>query len=110
MKNLFEREEENYYKPVRANNFWSNNYVDYESNGDKNETLSVEEYLQKFRLYLKDIVNNLKKSDMWKINLTIANNFISFIDNDEECVMNSEIENIEIMISDEADKVIKITL
>ena len=46
---------------------------------------------------------------MWKINLTIANNFISFIDNDEECVMNSEIENIEIMMSDEADKVIKIT-
>ena len=67
MKNLFEREEENYYKPVRANNFWSNNYTEYESNGDRNETLSVEEYLKKFRLYLKDIVNNLKKSDTWKI-------------------------------------------
>ena len=107
MKNLFEREEENYYKPVRANNFWSNNYTEYESNGDRNETLSVEEYLKKFRLYLKDIVNNLKKSDTWKIDWTVANNFISFIDNDEECVMNSEIENIEIMISDEADKVLK---
>ena len=107
MKNLFEREEENYYKPIRANNFWSNNYTEYESNGDRNETLSVEEYLKKFRLYLKDIVNNLKKSDTWKIDWTVANNFISFIVNDEECVMNSEIENIEIMISDEADKVLK---
>ena len=35
--------------------------------------------------FLKDI-NNLKKSDTWKIQLTIANNFISSIDNDEERV------------------------
>ena len=25
IKNLFEHEEESYYKPVRVNNFWSNN-------------------------------------------------------------------------------------
>ena len=30
IKNLFEHaEEENYYKPVRASNFWSNNYIEY---------------------------------------------------------------------------------
>ena len=46
--------------------------------------MSVEEYLNKIRPYLKDI-NNLKKSGMWKIQLSIANNFISSIDNDEEC-------------------------
>ena len=89
IKNLFEheKEEENYYKPVRVSNFWSNNYIEYESNGDRNKTLSVEEYLNKIRPYLKDIINNLKKSDTWKIQLTIANNFISSIDNDEECVI-----------------------
>ena len=38
-------------------------------------TLSVEEYLNKIRPYLKDIINNLKKSDTWKIQLTIANKF-----------------------------------
>ena len=38
--------------------------------------ISVEEYLNKIRPYLKDIMNNLKKSDMWKIQLAIANNFI----------------------------------
>ena len=29
IKNVFEyeKEEENYYKPVRVNNFWSNNYM-----------------------------------------------------------------------------------
>ena len=68
---------------------------------------SVEEYLNKIRPYLKNIVNNLKKSNTEKIQLTIKNNFISSIDNDEECVMHSKSDNIEIMINDEADKVIK---
>ena len=46
-KNLFEheKEEENYCKPVRASNFWSNNHIEYESNCNKNKTLSVREYL-----------------------------------------------------------------
>ena len=70
-------------KPIGVNTFWSNNYTEYGSNGDKNKTPSVSEYLNKVRPYLKDIINNLKKSDMWKIQLTIANNFISSIDNDE---------------------------
>ena len=42
-----------------------------------------------------------------EIQLTIANNFISSIDNDEEHVMHSKSDNIEIMINDEADEVIK---
>ena len=59
-------EEENYCKLVRVSNIWSNNYIEYESKGDRNKRLSVEEYLNKIRSYFKDI-NNLKKSDMWKI-------------------------------------------
>ena len=69
-------------------------------------TLSVEEYLNEFRPYLKNIMNNLEKSDTWKIQLIIANNFISSI-YDEERVMHSKSDNIEIMINDEADEVIK---
>ena len=93
IKNLFEheREEENYYKPVTVSNFWSNNYIEYESNGDRNKTLSVEEYLNKIRPYLKDIINNLKKSDTWKIQLIIANNYISSLNNDEEHVIHSKV-------------------
>ena len=62
--NFFQHEEkqENCYKPVRVSNIWSNNYIEYESNGNKNKTLSVEEYLNKISPYLKDILNNLKKS------------------------------------------------
>ena len=87
IKNLFEHEEEeeNYYEPVRVSNFWSNNYIKYNSNGDRNKTQLVWEYLNEIRPYLKDIINKLKKSDTWKVQLTIANNVISSIDNDEEC-------------------------
>ena len=31
IKNLFEYEEEDYYKPVRVGHFWCNNYVEYKS-------------------------------------------------------------------------------
>ena len=76
--------------------------------------ISVEEYLNKISPYLnkispylKDVINNLKKSNTWKIQLTIANNFISSTDNEEERVVHSKSGNREIMINDEADEVIK---
>ena len=62
IKNLSEHEEEHSYNPVRVGNFWSNNYTEHESNG---------------RIYLKirpHIIYNLKKSETWKIQLTIAIN------------------------------------
>ena len=107
VNNFFEPEEENYYKPARVINFWSNSYIEYECNCNRNKTLSVEEYLNKIRLFLKCIVNNLKKSDTCKIQLAIANNFISSTNNDEERGMYPKNDIIEIMISDEADEVIK---
>ena len=42
-------------------------------NSDKNKTLSVEEYLPKIRPYLKDFINDLKKSDTSKHNLNRDN-------------------------------------
>ena len=48
IKNLFEYEkEEANYKQVNVTNFWSNNYIEYKSNGDRNKTLSVENILIK---------------------------------------------------------------
>ena len=52
-------------------------------------------------------MNNLKKSYTWEIQLAVANNFISSIDNDEEHVMHSKSDNIEIITSDVVDEVIK---
>ena len=75
------------------NDFWSN-YIKYKRNGDKNKILSVEEYFNKIRPYLKGIINNLKKSDTWKIQLTIRTNFFSSEDdNDGERVMHSKSDN-----------------
>ena len=52
-------------------------------------------------------MNNLKKSDMWKIQLTITNNFIFSINNDEERVIHSKGNNIEPKMNDEVEEVIK---
>ena len=60
------QEEENNYKPVRVSNFWSNNWIEYKSNREKVK-LTVEEYPNKIRLYLKDIINNLKISHTGKM-------------------------------------------
>ena len=89
------------------------NLIEYESNSGRNEILSVEEYLNKVRpvlkflRFLKDIINNLKKSDTWKIQPTKAINFVSSTDNNEERVMHSKSDKIENMINDEANEVIK---
>ena len=41
IRNLSEiEEEENYYGPVRASNFWGKNYIEYESNSDRNKSIS----------------------------------------------------------------------
>ena len=51
IRNIFENddEEEIYYKPVQVSNFWSNNYIEYGSNSNRNKTLSVEEYVNEVR-------------------------------------------------------------
>ena len=56
---------------------------------------------------MKYIINNLKKTDTWKILLIIVINFISFKDTDKKHVMHSRSNNIEIMIDDKADEVIE---
>ena len=62
----------------------------------------------KITSYLKDIKNNLKKSDTRKIQSTLTNDSISSMDNDEEHVIHSKSDdNIEIMINDEQDEVVK---
>ena len=40
IRNHFEHEEEDYYKPVRIGNFWSNKYIEYKSKSDR-KALSV---------------------------------------------------------------------
>ena len=76
IKNFFqhEKEEENYYKPVRVINFWSNNYIEYESNVDRNKTLSVEKYLDKISPYLF-LANHLVNYQIFPPRILYFNNF-----------------------------------
>ena len=83
----------------------SSNFIEYETDGDRNKVLSIEEYFIKIRPYLKDIINDVKKSDTWKIQLTIAINFASSKDNNEKRVMHSKSNEIEIMINDNEGEV-----
>ena len=53
---------------------------------------------------MKDIINNLKKSDALNIQLTIEINFISSKGNDEERVMHSKSNNIELRIFNNVDE------
>ena len=54
---------------------------------------------------MRDIIINLQKSDAWKIQLTIAVNFISSRDANEEYVMHSKIDDIEFLSNDNANEV-----
>ena len=82
-------EQEDYYKPKRVNNNWDNNYIEYESNGDKNRNLSLDEYLNKIEPSLRNLVIDLQNSGARKIQLTIAINFVSSKDAEADFVMQS---------------------
>ena len=73
----------------------------YKSSGDRNKEISVEEYVNKIKSDLNDILM------IWKNLRHEKTNFISFKDNDKGQVMHSESDKIEIMINDEADRVIE---
>ena len=96
------KEEEECFKPASVDNLLSNGCIVYESNGDRNKKLPNEKYCNIIKLYLKNIINNLKKIDTCKIQLTIG--MSSKIDN---MVMHCNKDNIEIIINDKEDEVIE---
>ena len=55
---------------------------------------------------MRDTIINLQKSNTWKIQLTIAINFISSKDVDEEHAIHSKRNNIEFMSCDNANGVV----
>ena len=67
-----EQEDDNdYLKPKRVSKFWNNNYIEYESNGDRNKTLSLDKYLSKIKPYFRDVMIDFQNSDPWKIQLIL---------------------------------------
>ena len=61
VKNLFDLSiDEHYYKPIKTNDAFNSNYIEYESKGDKNKTLLIKEYLNMIKPFLRDIKNHYK--------------------------------------------------
>ena len=69
----------------------------YESRGDKDAKLLIDEYFDIIRPYLRDVIDNHKARGEWKIQLIIRIIFVSFMDANETCVMDTKSDNIEIM-------------
>ena len=61
IRNLFGLSiDEDSYDPKKTVSPFNNNYIEYESKGDKDKILSFKEYLNMIRSYLSDITNDHK--------------------------------------------------
>ena len=96
-----------YYKPRKTKSAFNGNYIEYESKGDKDKNLSPKEYLGMIRPYLSNMLNNDKTRRDWKIQLTVSINFISSKDSNETRTIHTKSLDIEIMMGNETDKIIK---
>ena len=98
---------EDYYKPIIVEDAFNNNYIKYESKGDKDKILMPNEYLNMIRPYLVGMINDHKSQSEWKIQLTLEINLVSSKpDSDETCIMYTKSNNIEIMIGSDTNDVI----
>ena len=102
--NLFNQSiDEDYYMSIRTINVFDNknNYIKYESKGDKDKILSVKEYLYMIIPYFNDIINDHKTEYEWKIQLSMVINFISSKDSEETRTMRTKSHNVKIMMGNE---------
>ena len=116
--------DEDYYKPIITKGAFNDNYIQYESKGDKGKNLSIKKYLNMIRPYLSNIINDHKTQGKWrihsgnkiiecrtqsewKIQLTMAINFISSKDSDETRTMHTKSNNVEILMGSETDEIIE---
>ena len=116
--------DEDYHKPIITNGAFNNNYIQYESKGNKDKILTTSEYLDMIRPYLSDIITDHKTQGEWKIHLgntktehktqgewkihlTMAINFISSKDSDETRTMHAKSDNVEIIMGNKTDESIE---
>ena len=97
---------EDYYKPIIVTIASDNNYIQYESKGDK--ILTIKEYLSMIESYLVDMINDYKNKGEWVIQLTAEINFSSLKpDFNETRTIYTKSDNIEIMIGSDTNEVIE---
>ena len=84
-ENLFDKvNEEAYYKPILVKGSFNGNYKYYESRGDKEKELSIQQYLNIIMPYLYDLINDHRIArGVWKIQINMRVNIISSKDTRE---------------------------
>ena len=112
IENLFDNVNDNdYYKPSLVKSSFKVNYKYYESRGDKDKKLSVEQYLDMIKPYLSDLINENKaienNSNEWKIQINMHVNFVSSNDTGEIRTIFVWSDNEEIRLGNETDDIIK---
>ena len=108
IKDLFKTSiNKDHYKPKLVNSGYNNNYVEYESRGDR--ILSIREYLTLIEKYLRKFINQYKNEGEWKVQLSAEINFISLKPgSDETRVMYTRSDNEEFMSSEYTNEIIKL--
>ena len=108
IKDLFKTSiSKDHYKPKLVNSGYNNNYVEYESRGDR--ILSIREYLALIEKYLRELINKYKNEGEWKVQLSAEINFISLKPgSDETRVMYTRSDNEEFMSGDDTNEIIKL--
>ena len=69
--------------------------------------MSIKEYLNIIRQYSRHILNDHKNQGELKISLTVIINFISSKDSDEICTIHAKSNNMEFMMGNGTDEIIK---
>ena len=99
--------DEDHYKPILFKSGYNNNYVQYESKGDR--ILTIQECLALIEKYLRELIKHYKNKNEWKIQLTTEINFISLKPgSDETRIMHTRSDNEEFMNGSDTDEVIKL--
>ena len=86
-----------YYKPIDVKSSFEGNYVNYQSNGDKDRSLAITFYLMKVEPFLCDFIYFYKENGEWKIQLSIQVNFIADNNDDKGLILHTKSNNVEIM-------------
>ena len=100
---MYDDIDEYYYQPIRTDYAFSSNYIEYESNRDKDKNLFIDGYLDMIIPYLNDLINNHRTESEWKVQLTMTINFISLKNLNENRIMHTRSDNIEFSVGGETD-------
>ena len=98
--------DKDHYKPILVKSGYNNNYIQYESKGDK--ILTLTEYLALIQKYLRELTNYYKNKGEWKVQLIAEISFISLKPgSDKTHIMHTRSDNEEFTNGSDADEIIE---